>query len=104
MSRLAHIPVTVRAEVKTFVEQIGERRTYERLLEHIPVHFAGVQSIDVSLELPHNDFDRGPHVLFVVVRSEPEDFHEADAKWHQWVAETFSPTEYECFSLCSAQA
>jgi len=104
MSRQADIPVTVRAEVTDFVAEIGERTTYERMLEHIPVHFAGVRSIDVTLELPHNDFNRGPHVLFVVVRSDPGNFHEADAKWNQWVMETFSPTEYESFSLCSARA
>ena len=62
MSTLANIPVRVRAEVKKFVDEIGERRTYERMLEHIPVHFAGVRSIDITLELPHNDFDRGPRI------------------------------------------
>ena len=44
MSALANIPVTVRDDVQDFVDKIGERRTYERMLEHIPVHFAGVRA------------------------------------------------------------
>ena len=104
MSTLANIPVRVRAEVKKFVDEIGERRTYERMLEHIPVHFAGVRSIDITLEFPHNDFDRGPHVLFVVVRNDPGHFHEADSNWIRWVSETFAPTESAAFALCSVRA
>ena len=104
MSTLTNIPVTVRPEVEAFVDEIGERKTYERMLEHIPIHFAAVRSIDVTLELPQNDFDPGPYVQFAVVRGDPGHFREADAKWNQWVLETFSPTEFECFCLCSIRA
>jgi hypothetical protein len=101
MSTLANIPVNVRPDVEEFVDEIGERKTYERMLRQIPVHFAGVRSIDILLELPHDDFSRGPHIMFVVGREDPGDFYEPDRRWEEWVNQAFSSTESACFGLCS---
>jgi hypothetical protein len=97
---IANIPITVALGANTYIDQIGMRKTYERLLEHIPEHYSSVQSITVSLQ---TDYENGedPRLTIEVARDDPGFPDDADWEWIGWAAENVAPAEYQHFCLWS---
>lgn len=90
------VPVTVTPEAGAYLDELGKRPTYVRLLQHIPLHYSGVRGITVTLGYDYEG-DRPPQVLFEVARGNPDPFDRADQAWARWVIAHFPPQEFEHF-------
>ncbi|HYV38002.1 MAG TPA: hypothetical protein VE988_20115 [Gemmataceae bacterium] len=99
MSTIAN-QLTVTPEADAYIDEIGMRGTYERMLKHIPEHYQGLQSIAVTLGL---DYEEGgpPTVLFEVMRDDPGEYDGADGHWDRWVIENFHPDQFRHFVVLS---
>jgi hypothetical protein len=100
VSIAANIPLTVTAEADAYIDEIGQRETYKLMLEHIPSHYVGVQSITVNLGL---DYEEGgqPSVLIEVKRDDPGQYDGADRQWDRWVIENVPPQQFMHFVVIS---
>lgn len=89
------IPVGISQEAAQFIEEKGLHQPFRRMLGHIPVHFRGVKSMKVVLDICHDD-SCGPGVVIEVTRSDSglaDD--ESDWEWRKWEIANLEPDELE---------
>ena len=100
------VPVRVSEEAAQFIEEMGLQEPFQRMVDHIPRHFHGVQSINVVLEI-FQDQTCDPRVILEVTREDPgleKDL--SDSEFDRWVIENFLTEQWQYFihlSYCDAE-
>jgi hypothetical protein len=90
------VPVTITPDADAYIDEIGKRQTYGRMLEHIPVHYVDAKAVAVTLGHDHEG-ERPPQVLLEVMRDNPDPQDRANQLWDRWVIAHFPPQDSEHF-------
>jgi hypothetical protein len=91
MTTAATIPVKVEPDAAEYIEQLGMRAEFERMLEHTRSIVPGLRAITVEYDHdPSNTI--GPGIIIWSHRDEPPGPDGVDNDWGRWKVTTF-PTE-----------
>jgi hypothetical protein len=100
MSTPTMVPVTISPEARTFVDQIGQRDEFEKMIDWARHIVPGLRSIEVVLDEATEEMPPG-----VVLWTHREDIGPGDdlthRNWIDWMAATFPANVCQNFTLLS---
>jgi hypothetical protein len=95
------IPVTVSAEAKAWIDQLGMQHEYEQMVAHAKQTLPGLKAIEVGFD---EDPDKltAPGVILLARREHPGPGYDAThRRWRDWLIATFPPKVLLNFTLLS---
>jgi hypothetical protein len=95
------IPLAVSQQATDYIAEHDLEAVFQRMLDHIPQHFSGLQSISVILQPPY-DLGGNDCVIIDVKREIPtQNYDPSDRNWRSWLIDNFLPDEFTHFCLLS---
>lgn len=90
-----NIPVQVSKKAEHFIEAMELREPFQRMLDHIPEHFRGVEKVNVVFNICH-DQSAGPWAVIEVTRADPGPARDdSDWDWITWETANFPPEQLQ---------
>ena len=107
------VPITITPEAEAFIDEVGQRREFEAMLEHIRQTFPGLRSFEVEL---HDFPETGPPGITIWVHRDdprlartppgeplgPWEDDPTDRQYRYWKVTTFPPEVCVNFATLSA--
>ena len=98
MSTAMTVPVTIAPDALAFVDQLGRRQEFERMIDRAKNVVPGLASIEVALDEATDDLP--PGVILWTHRDDiGSDNDPTQQRWIEWMAATFPPEVCENFVL-----
>jgi hypothetical protein len=100
MATAATIPLTISPEADAFIDEVGQRREFEAMLEHARQVVPGLRAFEVIL---HDTPETGPPgVIIWAHRDDPGPGNDPTHwRWARWVVEAYPPEVCQNFVLLS---
>ncbi len=98
MSTTIAVPVTISPDAFAFVERLGQRREFERMIDRAKHVVPGLASIEVALDEATDDMPPGV-ILWTHRDDVGNDDDPTQRSWIEWMAATFPPEVCENFVL-----
>src|ERR1700733_695742 len=98
MSATMAVPVTIAPDAFEFVERLGQRQEFERMIDRAKHVVPGLVSIEVALDDATDDMPAGvilwTHRYDIGTEDDP-----TQRSWTEWMAATFPPEVCQNFVL-----
>ena len=98
MSTAMTVPVTIAPEALAFVDRLGQRQEFERMIDRAKHVVPGLTSIEAALDEATDDMPPG-----VILWTHRDDIGTDDdptqRSWMEWMAATFPPEVCQNFVL-----
>ncbi len=98
MSTTMAVPVTISPDACAFVERLGQRQEFERMIDRAKHVVPGLASIEVALDEASDDMPPGV-ILWTHRDDVGSDDDPTQRSWSEWMAATFPPEVCENFVL-----
>lgn len=98
MSRHEVLEISIHPDAQRFIAERGVEPVFRRLLDNIPLRYARVHAIHVSLQEQYDGSE--PRVVFDVTRDHPGGTYDpSDSQWIDWVVDSCPPEELQHFCV-----
>jgi hypothetical protein len=98
MSATAMVPITITPEARAFIDQVGQRREFETIIDRARQVVPGLRAIDVVLDEATEEMPPGV-VLWVHRDDVGREGDPTHQRWIDWLAATFPPDVCTNFTL-----
>jgi hypothetical protein len=100
MATAATIPLTISPEADAFIDEVGQRREFEAMLEHARQVVPGLRAFEVILD---DTPETGPPGAIIYAhRDDPGAGDDPTHRcWRRWKVETFPPEVCQNFAFLS---
>jgi hypothetical protein len=100
MSTTEKIPVAISPEARSFIDTIGQRAEFEKMIERAERFVPGLRSIEVALDDATQEMPAGV-VLWTHREDSGAGSDPTHRDWIDWMAATFPPNVCQNFTLLS---